>query len=213
MHLHPLRTSWRMTWHGKLVAIAIKCTPYSTSMCSRQCKQDIDTTSHVQVPTKVCPLTGHVRASLNSHSAFFVSVLRALGKLVRIHLPPRPPATHLLSHHLPSQALGSSCVAWLKFGCSTTSATQGALLSTSAVVACINDSASVVVGVDVHAKRAINTSSGTPTSPPQLPRICVHEVAVDVAAKFERGSHIATPTTPPAIAIVHAAMACLPRPP
>ncbi len=146
---------------------------------------------------KLYRLNGKVTASgSNIRCAVNVKVIRALGNLVRIHLPPRSAHIHLRSRSIPSTVAGSSCVALLNLAGNTTSATHGALLLTTAVVTCINGFAFVACGVGVHAKREGKSSSGTSTSPPQLLLVHVAEGVVDVVAEYERQRVVATPTTP-----------------
>ncbi len=131
--------------------------------------------------------------------AVVVPMNRALGKLVLIHLPPRPTPILLLARSVPRHIPGSSCVAPLDLVVSMTSATHGALFLVLAIAAC---------PVGVRAESETKTTSGTSTEPPQLPRVHAHGDVVDVAAKLERGRVYATPTA--SLSIASAAMVFAP---
>ncbi len=124
-------------------------------------------------------------------------VAPTLGTLVHIHLPTSAP--HLISPrpHTPSLTLGTSCVACMNIGGSTTDATHGVPVRSRAVGLCNDVSAVVVGGVGVALKPVARSKSATSTSSCQLPCMDPFGGVVDAVAKVVTRVGSAAPTTSP----------------
>ncbi len=92
-----------------------------------------------------------------------VSVARALGRLVRIHLPPRPAISLAPIASSILLSLGSSCVAVAKFVVKNTSATHGAQINHIAI-----GLVRLRQGVGVYAEAGTEETSETPIHPPPM---------------------------------------------
>ncbi len=169
----PMRTGTgarRRMWLGESVAIAIGAsTTFNANTIMRQASavMNVDK-SGASATVREAMLQAPRNPTVTSEvacvgSVVRVSVARALGRLVRIHLPPCPASSLTPVPSAVLLPLGSSCVAPTNFVDNNTSATHGAR-NTLIAIGHLRPRR----GVGAYAKAGTKAKSEAPTHPPPM---------------------------------------------